>query len=108
MAQGLRDKQEKKVVSGLSVIRFPQVFYQVFVLMTGIIDDIEELLKVFECSQWACLPIQINFINIYLRNIGEHDLDSLKLRDSVQKYNEEVAGWNQIKIKFIGRKKIPS
>ena len=32
-------------------------------------DDIEDVLKVFENSQWACLPIQINFINIFLKNI---------------------------------------
>ena len=64
-------------------------------------DDIDELLKVFECSQWACLPIQVNFINIYQKNIQERDLDSLKLRDSIQKYNEEIAGWKQIQIKFL-------
>lgn len=57
MAQSVRDKQEKKNATGESFIRFPQVFYQVFVLMTGIIEDIEELMKVFECSLWACLPI---------------------------------------------------
>lgn len=108
MAASLKDKQEKKVMAGLSAIRFPQVFYQVFVLLTGVIHDIEELLKVFECSQWACLPIQINFVNVYLKNMRESDLDSLKLRDSVQKYNEEVAGWNQLKIKFIKRNRIPS
>lgn len=38
----------------------------------------------------------------------EQDLDSLKLRDSVQKYNEEVAGWKQIQIKFLSRKDIPT
>jgi hypothetical protein len=64
------------------------------------------VLKVFENNQWACLPIQITFVNIYLRNIQEQDLDSLKLRDSVQKYNDEVAGWKQLQIRFLQRKEI--
>lgn len=100
----MREKQEKLNQTGSATVRFPQVFYQAFILTTGIIDDIDELLKVFECSQWACLPIQIVFVNIHQNNIQEHDLDSLKLRDHVQKYNEEVAGWAQLQIKFLGKK----
>lgn len=69
-------------------------------------DDIEEVLKIFENSQWACLPIQINFINIFQKNIQEHDLDSLKLRDSVQKYNDEVAGWKHVQIRYLEKKDI--
>lgn len=89
----VREKQEKAFSSGDTIVQFPQIFYQCQILTTGIIDDIEDVLKVFENNQWACLPIQITFINVYLKNIQEQDLDSLKLRDSVQKYNEEVAGW---------------
>jgi hypothetical protein len=57
LAQMMREKQDKLNADGSSAARFPQVFYQAFVLTTGIIDDIDDLLKVFECSQWACLPI---------------------------------------------------
>jgi len=69
------------------------VFYQAHILTTGLIDDIGDVLKIFESSQWACLPIQINFINIYQRNIQEQDLDSLRLREKLNKYNNEIAGW---------------
>jgi len=62
-------------------------------LTTGLIDDIGEVLEIFESIQWACLPIQINFINIYQRNIQEQDLDTLKLRQKLNKYNNEIAGW---------------
>jgi len=70
-------------------------------LTSGIIDDIADVLKIFECSQWACLPIQITFINVFLKGAKEQDLSSLKLRDAVRKYNEEVAGWKQLQIKFM-------
>jgi len=69
------------------------VFYQAHILTTGLIDDIGDVLQILDSSQWACLPIQINFINIYQRNIQEQDLDSLKLRDKLNKYNNEIAGW---------------
>jgi len=46
----VREHQEKLFTQGSTLARFPQVFYQVFILTTGIIDDIDEVLKVFECS----------------------------------------------------------
>jgi len=65
LAINVREKQEKSVVQGESVIKFPQIFFQAQILTTGLIDDIDDVLKIFENSQWACLPIQVNFINIY-------------------------------------------
>lgn len=65
LALMVREKQEASFNQGLSKVRFPQVFYQAQILTTGIIDDIDEVLKIFESSQWACLPIQIVFINIF-------------------------------------------
>jgi len=56
-------------------------------------DDIDDVIKVFENSQWACLPIQVNFINIYQKNLQKQDLDSLKLLKQIKKYNNEIAGW---------------
>ena len=86
------------------MVKYPQVFYQAHILTTGLIDDIEDVLQVFDSSQWACLPIQINFINIYQRNIEEQDLDSLKLREKITKYNNEIAGWTQLQIRYLTRK----
>jgi hypothetical protein len=53
------------------------------------------------------LPIQINFINIYQRNIQEGDLDTLKLKETLQKYNEHTAGWKQMQLHFLQRKSLP-
>jgi hypothetical protein len=50
LATMVREHQERLFSNGSVLARFPQVFYQVFILTTGIIDDIEEVLKVFECS----------------------------------------------------------
>lgn len=69
VAHTVREKQDKMSNANSTLARFPQIFYQVHILTTGIIDDIDDVLKAFECSQWACLPIQINFINIYQKNI---------------------------------------
>jgi len=77
-------------------------------LTTGIIDDIDDVLKSFECNQWAGLPMQIVFINIFQRNIEEDDLDTLKLIPKINKYNNEIAGWKQLCIKFLARKDLKS
>ena len=80
----------------LSKAYFPQIFYQASILTTGIIDDIDDVLKSFECNQWAGLPMQIVFINIFQQNIEEDDLDTLKLIPKIDKYNNEIAGWKQL------------
>jgi hypothetical protein len=46
----MKEKQEKINEFSRTKKRFPQTFYQAFFLISGIIDDIAELLKVFECS----------------------------------------------------------
>ena len=63
-AQSLREKQEKAYNEEQTLARFPQIFYQAHILMTGEVTDIPDVLKTLECSQWACLPIQICFIYI--------------------------------------------
>ena len=50
VAHTVREKHEKAFNSGQSLARFPQIFYQVQILTTGIIDDIDDVLKAFECS----------------------------------------------------------
>lgn len=55
------------------------MFFQAHIITTGIIDNVEDVVKLFEQSQWACLPIQINFINIFQKTIERNDLDTLKL-----------------------------
>ena len=69
LALMVREKQEKALASGDTIVQFPQIFYQCQILTTGIIDDIDDVLKVFDNNQWACLPLQITFINIYQKNI---------------------------------------
>ena len=100
-AHSLREKQEKAYNDGQTLARFPQIFYQAHVLMTGEVDDISEVLKTFECSQWACLPIQICFINLAEQNEGTTNHPNEKLGAIISKYNREVAGWLQVKAKSI-------
>ena len=37
----IHEKQEKSVFAGETAARFPQVFYQAFVMTTGVMHDIE-------------------------------------------------------------------
>lgn len=93
LAINVREKQEKAFLANETAVKFPQVFYQATIITTGLMDDIDDVIKVFENSQWACLPIQVNFINIYQKNLQKQDLDSLKLLKQIKKYNNEIAGW---------------
>lgn len=52
--------------------------------------------------------MQIVFINIFQKNIEEDDLDTLKLIPKIEKYNNEIAGWKQLQIKFLARKDLKS
>jgi hypothetical protein len=106
LAINVREKQEKAFLAGETAVKFPQVFYQATIITTGLMDDIDDVVKVFENSQWACLPIQVNFINIYQKNIHKDDLDSLKLLKQIKKYNNEIAGWKQLQIHFLQKKSV--
>ena len=65
-------------------------------LTSGIVDDIEDVVKIFDQSQWACLPIQVNFINVFQAHLPKSELDTLMLEKQINKYNNEIAGWKQL------------
>ena len=44
----VREKAEINFQNGQSVIKFPQIFYQAMILTTGIIDDIDDVMKILE------------------------------------------------------------
>ena len=44
----VREKQEKALASGDTIVQFPQILNQCHILTTGIIDDIDDVLKVFD------------------------------------------------------------
>jgi len=48
LAVMVREKAEINFQNGHRVIKFPQIFYQAMILTTGIIDDIEDVLKILE------------------------------------------------------------
>lgn len=68
-------------------------------------DDIDDVVRIFDQSQWACLPIQVNFVNVFQPNLPKSELDTVKLEKQINKYNNEIAGWTQLQIFFMDRKK---
>lgn len=62
-------------------------------MTSGRIDDIDDVIKVFENSQWASLPIQINFFCIHQEQANQKELQTKKLLKQIKKYNNEIAGW---------------
>ena len=48
LAVMVREKAEINFQNGQSVIKFPQIFYQAMILTTGIIDDIDDVMKILE------------------------------------------------------------
>mgnify|MGYP004338474305 CR=1 FL=1 len=105
MALTAREKQETAFRMGETSAKFPQVFFQATVLTSGIVDDIDDVVKIFDQSQWACLPIQVNFVNVFQSNLPRSELDTVKLEKQINKYNNEIAGWRQLQIFFMDRKK---
>ena len=97
-------KQEDLYLNKQSLIRFPQIFQQAFIITSGKIDDIDYVIKELMTNQWGCLPIQVTFIQVYNKSIHTSNLSSLKLRDAIIRYNDLIAGWQQLSIKFLGSK----
>lgn len=106
LAINIREKQEKAFLAGEQAVKFPQVFYQATILTSGRIDDIDNVVKVFENSQWASLPIQINFFNIYQEQANFQDLQTKKLLKQIKKYNNEIAGWHQLQMHIMKKKQV--
>ena len=51
-------------------------FYVLYVLTTGIIDDVSEVVKCFEEKVWSTLPVQVHLINISPTHLAANDQDS--------------------------------
>jgi Copine len=54
-----------------------EVFYVVYILSSGLIDDLAELLTSLDC-QWDSLPVQIHVVNLSGPNLDTGDLDTLR------------------------------
>jgi hypothetical protein len=50
LAISVREKAETAFQRKERVIKYPQVFYQAHILTTGLIDDIDDVMQVFESS----------------------------------------------------------
>jgi hypothetical protein len=51
-------------------------FYVLYVLSTGIVDDVANLIKFVTEGDWGKLPIQIQIISLAPSHLSENDQDS--------------------------------
>ncbi len=63
-----------------------------YVLSTGLIDDLQECLKTLKQPEWRHLPLQVQVISLAPKHISLEDMDSQKLTEEFNLHNIEV-GW---------------
>ena len=73
-----------------------------YVLSTGIIDDVKELVAELQSREWRRMPLQVHFISLSPDHLKEKDQDTQDLCFEVNKLNKE-AGWPQFQIHFYDR-----
>ena len=66
--------QQTKAISGTF-----GSFFVLYVLSTGIIDDIKELVAELQCRDWPRMPLQIHFISLAPGHLQEKDQDTQDL-----------------------------
>ena len=69
-------------------------FYVLYVLSTGIIDDVSEVIEQLAGKEWRRMPLQIHLISLAPRNLNEKDQDTQTLCQEVNRLNV-AAGWPQ-------------
>ena len=73
----VHEKQEKALASGDTIVQFPQIFYQCQILTTGIIDDIDDVLKVVEQGFNRVLVVPDRVEAVGLGDLGNRLGDSV-------------------------------
>jgi hypothetical protein len=53
-------------------------FYVFYILSSGLIDDLADLLTLLSDDLWSKLPIQVHIINLSSPNLSTEDLDTLR------------------------------
>jgi hypothetical protein len=78
-------------------------FYVLYVLSTGLIDDVKNIQKVMaENEQWKGLPLQVMIISLAHRGIATEDQDTVGLQQECNRLNL-IAGWSQFNVVFYDR-----
>jgi hypothetical protein len=68
-------------------------FYVLYVLSTGLIDDIEECMKTLK-QDWFALPLQIHIISLAPSHLSVKDQDTVQLMQECNRLNQ-ISGWPQ-------------
>ena len=64
-----------------------------YVLSTGIIDDVQDLIKTISEKEWSRMPLQIHIISMAPNHLQRNDQDSQNLMEECVRLNNDVAGW---------------
>ena len=68
--------------------------YVLYVLSTGIIDDLADCLKILKSDDWKNLPLQLQVISLAPSNLAQSDQDSIPLVHECNRLNRKT-GWPQ-------------
>lgn len=77
--------------------------YVLYVLSTGIIDDVAKLIKFLNENDWSKLPVQVHVISLAPAHIAAKDQDSLELQSECNRINIERSGWPQFHVHFYDK-----
>lgn len=83
----VRQRIERKSKYDKSIKETVDCFYVVYILSTGLIDDLQTTLKFITDNIWANLPIQLHLINMSPKNIEDADLDSISFKTEADLLN---------------------
>ena len=78
-------------------------FYVMYVLSTGIIDDVQELIKTISQKEWSRMPLQLHIISMAPNHLQKNDQDSQHLMEECVRLNNDVVGWPQFQVHFYDR-----
>lgn len=68
-------------------------FYVLYILSTGIVDDVANLIKFVTENDWGKLPLQVQIISLAPSHLSESDQDSSTLLTECNRINNEKSGW---------------
>lgn len=78
-------------------------FYVLYVLSTGIIDDVAILTKFIAENDWHKLPLQVHLISLAPTHLAEQDQDTQQLVAEFARANAEKSGWPQFVVHFYDK-----
>jgi hypothetical protein len=90
----VRQSIQKRAQSVVNMKNTIDSVYVLYVLSTGLIDDVDACLKCFQERDWKHIPIQVQIISLSPSHISREDQDTRALNVECNRLNR-IQGWPQ-------------